>query len=135
MVVGFTCGAFDLFHAGHVLMLKECKDLCDYLIVGIKTNPSKDTPNKNKPIQSIVERQVEVWACEHVDEVFVYETEKDLEELLSFIDIDVRFIGEDWKDKQITGKEICDRRGIKIAYTKRDHNFSTSSLRERIKCS
>ena len=116
-------------------MLRECKDLCDYLIVGIQTDPSLDRKTKHRPIQSIVERQLEVSACEHVDEILVYETEKDLEELLSVLPIDVRFVGEDWKSKTITGKEICDKRGIEIAYTIREHNYSTSGLRERIKCS
>jgi len=135
MLIGFTCGTFDLFHVGHVLMLEECKKQCDYLIVGVKTNPQSDLKGKNKPVQSIVERQLQVMGCRYVDKVLVYETEMDLNVLLCTLSIDIRFIGEDWKDKPITGKDICDKRGIEIVYTKRDHNFSTSNLRERIKCS
>jgi len=135
MIKGFTCGAFDLFHAGHVSMLRECKKFCDFLTVGLQTDPSKDRPDKNKPIQSIVERQVMLRACRYVDAIRIYETEKDLEELLSLLDIDVRIMGADHKDGFITGKEICEKRGIKIIYNTRDHHFSTTELRERIKCS
>jgi len=135
MKVGITFGTFDLFHAGHILMLKECKDECDYLIVGIQTDPSIDRPDKNKPIQSIVERQIEVDGCRYVDDIIVYETEKDLEDILSCFDIDVRIVGEDHRNGFMTGEDICKKRGIEIIYNKRDHNFSTSELKERIKCS
>lgn len=133
MKIGFTCGAFDMFHAGHILMLKECKDACDYLIVGIQTDPTIDRPEKNKPIMSIFERQMVVKACKYVDEIIVYETEKDLEDILSTIDIDIRIVGIDHRHGFMTGKEICKKRGIKIYYNKRDHRFSTTSLRERVK--
>jgi glycerol-3-phosphate cytidylyltransferase len=133
MKIGFTCGTFDLMHIGHILMFKECKSVCDYLIVGIQTDPTIDRPKKNKPIQSIVERQVQVKACRYVDEVIVYETEKDLEDILSSFDINIRILGIDHKDGFMTGKEICERRGIEMYYNKRDHNFSTTNLRERIK--
>lgn len=116
-------------------MLRECKKFCDFLTVGLQTDPSKDRPDKNKPIQSIVERQVMLRACRYVDAIRIYETEKDLEELLSLLDIDVRIMGADHKDGFITGKEICEKRGIKIIYNTRDHHFSTTELRERIKCS
>lgn len=133
MKIGFTCGAFDMFHAGHILMLKKCKDVCDYLIVGIQTDPTIDRPEKNKPIMSIFERQMVVKACKYVDEIIVYETEKDLEDILSTIDIDIRIVGIDHKNGFMTGYEICKKRGIKIYYNKRDHRFSTTSLRERVK--
>jgi glycerol-3-phosphate cytidylyltransferase len=135
MITGFTCGTFDLFHAGHILMLDECKKQCDHLIVGIQTNPHLDRKDKNKPIQSIVERQIEVSACKYVDDIIVYETEEDLNVLLCTLPINVRFIGKDWEGKQITGGDICKRRGIEIVYNKRDHPFSTTELKERIKCS
>ncbi len=132
-IVGFSCGSFDLFHGGHVSMLRECKKVCDELIVGIQTDPTIDRSKKNKPIQSIVERQISVGACRYVDKITVYETEKDLEDLLSILDIDIRIVGADWKGKSFTGKEICAKRGIEIHYNTRDHRFSTSELRERIK--
>jgi glycerol-3-phosphate cytidylyltransferase len=131
-MIGFTCGTFDLFHAGHVLMLKECKNVCDYLIVGIQTDPSIDRPEKNKPIQSIVERQIQVLGCRYVDEIIVYETEKDLETILSALDINIRILGADYKTKKITGVEICEKRDIKMYFNKRDHGFSSTRLRERI---
>ena len=116
-------------------MLDECKKQCDHLIVGIQTNPHLDRKDKNKPIQSIVERQIEVSACKYVDDIIVYETEEDLNVLLCTLPINVRFIGEDWKDKQITGADVCKSRGIHIRFTKREHPFSTTELKERIKCS
>ena len=131
-IKGFTCGSFDLFHAGHVAMLAECKKHCDYLIVGIQTNPHIDRKEKNKPVQSIIERQVQVKACKYVDETIVYETEKDLLLLLSLLDINIRFIGQDWKSGNITGGDICERRKIHIHYNTRYHNLSTSELRKRI---
>ena len=134
MKIGFTCGVFDLFHAGHVLMLQDCRKFCEYLLVGIQTDPSIDRPDKNKPAQSIIERQIQVNGCRHVNATIVYETEKDLEEILSSLDINVRIVGEDHKNGFMTGAEICKKRGIEIIYNKRDHGYSTSSLRERIKC-
>jgi glycerol-3-phosphate cytidylyltransferase len=130
---GFTCGVFDLLHIGHLAMLGECKKRCDYLIVGIQTDPTIDRPEKDKPIQSIVERQMQVRACKYVDSTIVYETEEDLEDLLSILDINVRFVGVDHKKGFMTGEEICKKRNIEIVYTPRDHGFSSTDLRERIK--
>jgi len=130
---GFTASAFDLFHAGHVMMLEEAKKQCDWLIVAIQVDPAVDRPGiKNKPVQSIIERQIQVSACRHVDEIVVYNTEKDLEDILMTYPIDVRIIGEEYRDKPFTGKEICERRGIDIYYNKRDHFFSSSDLRKRV---
>ena len=131
--IGFTCSTFDLLHAGHILMLAECKSICDYLIVGLQTDPTIDRPEiKNKPVQSIVERYVQLKAVKFVDEIIVYQTEKDLEDLLMFLPISIRIIGEEYRDKHYTGKEICEQRGIKIYYNERKHSFSTTELRKRV---
>ena len=131
--VGFTCSTFDLLHAGHILMLAEAKSVCEYLIVGLQLDPSIDRPeNKNKPVQSIVERYVQLSAVKFVDEIIVYQNEKDLEDLLMFIPITIRIIGEEYRDKNFTGKEICEQRGIRIFYNDRKHSFSTTELRNRI---
>ena len=130
--VGFTCSTFDLLHAGHILMLAECKQVCDYLIVGVQSDPTIDRPGvKNKPVQSIVERYVQLSAVKFVDEIIVYNTEKDLEDMLMFLPLSVRIIGEEYKDKDFTGKQICEDRGIKIWYNSRTHRFSSSELRQR----
>ena len=130
--VGFTCSTFDLLHAGHILMLAECKQICDYLIVGVQSDPTVDRPGtKNKPVQSIVERYVQLSAVKFVDEIIVYNTEKDLEDMLMFLPINVRIIGEEYKDKDFTGKQICEERGIKIWFNSRSHRFSSSELRQR----
>ena len=130
--VGFTCSTFDLLHAGHILMLAECKQICDYLIVGVQSDPTIDRPGvKNKPVQSIVERYVQLSAVKFVDEIIVYNTEKDLEDMLMFLPISVRIIGEEYKDKDFTGKQICEDRGIKVWYNSRNHRFSSSELRQR----
>ena len=130
--IGFTCSTFDLLHAGHILMLAECKSICDYLIVGLQTDPTIDRPEiKNKPVQSIVERYVQLSAVKFVDEIVVYDTEKDLEDLLMFLPISMRICGEEYKDKHLTGRDICDTRGIKIYYNSRTHRFSSSELRQR----
>ena len=130
--VGFTCSTFDLLHAGHILMLAECKQICDYLIVGVQSDPTIDGPGvKNKPVQSIVERYVQLSAVKFVDEIIVYNTEKDLEDMLMFLPISVRIIGEEYKDKDFTGKQICEDRGIKIWFNSRSHRFSSSELRQR----
>lgn len=125
---GFTCGAFDLTHAGHFLMFKECKENCDYLIVGLQSDPTLDRPEKNKPIQSIEERLIQVSSCKYVDGVIIYHTEADLLELLDAIKPDIRFIGSDWKGKQFTGHEL----DIPIFWNSREHNFSSTNLRKRI---
>jgi len=130
--VGFTCSTFDLLHAGHILMLAECKQVCDYLIVGVQSDPTVDRPGtKNKPVQSIVERYVQLSAVKFVDQIIIYNTEKDLEDMLMFLPLAVRIIGEEYKDKEFTGKKICEDRGIKIWYNSRNHRFSSSELRQR----
>jgi len=130
--VGFTCSTFDLLHAGHILMLAEAKSICDYLIVGIQSDPTIDRPDvKNKPVQSIVERYVQLSAVKFIDEIIVYDTEKDLEDLLMFLPVTIRIIGEEYRDKPFTGKNICEDRGIKIFYNSRTHRFSSSELRQR----
>ena len=131
--IGITFSTFDLFHAGHVAMLAEAKNHCDYLIAALQTDPTIDRPDtKNKPIQSIVERQIQLSTNRNVDEVVVYQTEKDLEDLLLILPVDVRIIGVEYADKEFTGKSICRDRGIDIVYNKRDHSFSSSSLRKRV---
>ena len=131
--VGFTCSTFDLLHAGHILMLAEAKSVCDYLIVGLQLDPSIDRPDtKNSPVQSIVERHVQLSAVKYVDEIIVYQTEKDLEDLLMFLPITIRIIGEEYENKNFTGKNICEQRNIKIYYNQRKHSFSTTELRNRV---
>lgn len=130
--IGFTCSTFDLLHAGHILMLAECKSVCDYLIVAVQSDPTIDRPDvKNKPVQSVVERYVQLSAVKFIDQIIVYDTEKDLEDLLMFLPITVRIIGEEYKDKDFTGKQICEDRGIKVWYNSRNHRFSSSELRKR----
>jgi glycerol-3-phosphate cytidylyltransferase len=130
-VVGFTCSTFDLLHAGHILMLAEIKESCDRLIVGLQNDPTVDRPTKNKPVQSIVERYVQLSAVKYVDDIIVYNTEKDLEDLLMFLPINIRFVGEEYQGKDFTGKNICEDRDIKIIYNSRKHRFSSSELRQR----
>jgi glycerol-3-phosphate cytidylyltransferase len=131
--IGITFSTFDLLHAGHIAMLAEVKNYCDYLICGLQTDPTIDRPDtKNKPIQSIVERQITLSACRFVDEIVVYQTEKDLEDILLTLPIDVRILGVEYKDKDFTGRNICEQRGIEIVYNGRDHSFSSSSLRKRV---
>jgi len=125
-MIGFTCGAFDLLHAGHVVMFKEAKANCKYLIVGLQTDPSIDRQEKNKPVQSIYERYVQLKAVKYIDEVIPYDTEKSLLDLLNSIHIDIRFIGEDYTDRHFTGKGIHE-----VYYTSRKHSFSTTELRSR----
>lgn len=127
--VGFTASAFDLLHAGHILMLKEAKAQCDYLIVGLQVDPTIDRPNKNKPVQSITERYIQLAAVTYVDEIIVYSTEDDLLQVLKSYPIDVRIIGEDYKGKQFTGHDL----GLHdIYYNSRKHDYSSSNLRKRI---
>ena len=131
--VGFTCSTFDLLHAGHVIMLREAKEHCDYLIVGLQTDPTIDRPgDKNKPVQSLVERYAQLSAVEYVDEIVPYETEQDLIDILTMYHIDMRVLGEEYREKDFTGKEVCRKRGIELYFNKRDHRFSTSDLRERV---
>tara|TARA_B100000214_G_scaffold372855_1_gene351933 strand:+ start:87 stop:476 length:390 start_codon:yes stop_codon:yes gene_type:complete len=128
-MIGFTCGAFDLLHAGHIVMLEESKSKCDKLIVGLQTDPSIDRPEKNKPIQSVYERFIQLNAVKYVDQIIPYDTEESLIDLLQSQHIDIRFIGEDYREKKFTGSELP----INIEYTSRKHSFSSSSLRERVK--
>lgn len=132
MKVGFTCSTFDLLHAGHVMMLREAKTVCDYLIVGLQTDPSIDRQDKNKPVQTLVERYIQLEAIEYVDEIIPYQTETDLEDILNMFDINVRILGEEYKDGKFTGRAICAKRGIELYYNKRDHRFSSSDLRKRV---
>tara|TARA_B100000212_G_C27194972_1_gene456244 strand:- start:23 stop:427 length:405 start_codon:yes stop_codon:yes gene_type:complete len=132
MRVGFTCSTFDLLHAGHVQMLREAKEQCEYLIVGLQFDPSIDRKNKNSPIQTIVERYTQLKAVGYVDEIIPYGTEQDLEDILSMYHIDVRILGEEYRDKDFTGKDICRKREIELYYNKRDHRFSSSDLRRRV---
>ena len=132
MRVGFTCSTFDLLHAGHVSMLREAKEQCDYLICGLQMDPTVDRPNKNSPIQTVVERYTQLNAVKYVDEIIPYSTEKDLEDILEMYHIDVRILGEEYRDKDFTGKDICRKRGIQLHFNKRDHRFSSSDLRKRV---
>ena len=130
--IGFTCSTFDLLHAGHVTMLEEAKRECDYLIVGLQNDPTKDRPEKNAPVQSIVERQIQLSAIKYVDEIVIYNTEQDLIDLLLTLPIDFRVLGVEYKGKDFTGKDLAKQRGIKIVYNGRDHSFSSTSLRKRV---
>jgi len=131
--VGITFSTFDMLHAGHIAMLSEAKNHCDYLICGLQTDPTIDRPEtKNHPVQSIVERQIQLAACRYVDEVVVYSTEQDLRDLLLILPIDVRILGVEYADKDFTGREECFDRGIEIIFNQRDHSFSSSSLRKRV---
>jgi glycerol-3-phosphate cytidylyltransferase len=130
--IGFTASTFDLLHAGHVVMLEEAKRHCDYLIVGLQIDPTLDRDHKNAPIQSIVERQIQLSAIKYVDEIVIYNTEADLEDLLLTLPINVKVMGEEYKGKDFTGKQICKDRGIKLIYNGRDHSFSSTSLRKRV---
>ena len=135
MKIGFTWSTFDLLHAGHVQMLREAKEQCDHLICGLQIDPSIDRKEKNSPVQTLVERYTQLIALSYVDEIIPYQTEKDLEDILEMYHIDVRILGEEYKEKDFTGKDICKKRGIQLHFNKRDHRFSTSDLRERVKSS
>jgi glycerol-3-phosphate cytidylyltransferase len=131
--IGITFSTFDMLHAGHVAMLAEAKNHCDYLIAGLQTDPTIDRPDtKNRPVQSIVERQIQLAACRYVDEVVVYQTEQDLIDLLLILPIDVRILGVEYEDKDFTGRDECYARDIQLVYNGRDHSFSSSSLRKRV---
>ena len=132
MRVGFTCSTFDLLHAGHVMMLREAKTVCDYLIVGLQTDPTIDRQEKNKPVQTLLERYIQLNAIEYVDEIVPYQTEQDLEDILNMFPINVRILGEEYKNGKFTGRATCAKRGIELYYNKRDHRFSSSDLRERV---
>jgi glycerol-3-phosphate cytidylyltransferase len=131
--IGITFSTFDMLHAGHIAMLSEARNHCDYLITGLQTDPTIDRPDtKNKPIQSIVERQIQLSACRYVDEVVVYQTEQDLRDLLLILPVDVRILGVEYEGKKFSGDEECYARGINIVFNGRDHSFSSSSLRRRV---
>ena len=131
--IGIVFSAFDMLHAGHIAMLSEAKNHCDYLICGLQTDPTLDRPDsKNKPVQSIVERQIQLAACRYVDEVVVYQTEQDLMDLLLILPLDVRILGVEYADKDFTGRQACLARRIELVFNTRDHSFSSSSLRKRM---
>ncbi len=125
---GFTASCFDLFHAGHIMMLREAKAQCNYLIVGLQTDPTIDRPTKNKPVQSVVERFIQLEACKYVDEIVVYATEKDLRDVLLAYPIDIRILGDEYQGKEFTGHDIQ----MEFYFNSRKHDFSTSELRQRV---
>jgi len=130
--IGITFSAFDLLHAGHIQMLKDAKDQCDYLICGLQVDPAMDRETKNSPVQSLVERYIQLAAVKYVDEIIPYETEDDLNDILELLPINIRILGEEYRKKDFTGKDVCRRLGIELFFNKRDHRFSSSSLRKRI---
>ena len=133
MKVGITFSTFDLLHAGHIAMLRDAKEHCDYLIAALQSDPTIDRPDsKNPPVQTMVERYTQLAAVKYVDEVIPYQTEKDVEDILEMYNIDMRVLGEEYRDKDFTGKEICRRRGIQLYFNKRDHRFSSTDLRQRV---
>lgn len=132
MKIGITASTFDLLHAGHISMLREAKTQCDYLICALQVDPSVDRAEKNKPVQSLVERWTQLQAVKYVDEIIPYQTERDLEDILQLFNLDVRIIGEEYKHGKFTGRAICAARGIDIYFNKRDHRFSTTDLRQRV---
>jgi glycerol-3-phosphate cytidylyltransferase len=130
--IGIVFSQFDILHAGHIAMLSEAKNHCDYLIAGLQNNAQWDRPDKNAPIQSIVERQISLSAVRFVDEIVVYNTEKDLEDILLTLPVDVRILGVEYMEKDFTGRAICEKRKIELIFNGRDHSFSSSSLRKRV---
>ncbi|WP_406844035.1 adenylyltransferase/cytidyltransferase family protein [Flavobacterium soyae] len=132
MKIGITFSAFDLLHAGHVKMLEEAKQNCDYLIAGLQTDPTLDRPTKNKPTQTVVERYIQLKACKFVDEIVPYATEQDLEDILKSFTIDVRILGDEYKEKDFTGRTYCEEKGIELYFNTRDHRFSSTNLRHEV---
>ncbi len=132
MKIGITFSAFDLLHAGHIKMLEEAKRQCDFLIVALQTDPTIDRPEKNRPSQSVVERYIQLKGCRHVDEIVPYATEQDLEDILRSFKIDVRIIGDEYREKDFTGRSYCEQKGIELYFNVRDHRFSSSSLRKEV---
>ncbi len=130
--IGITFSQFDLLHAGHIAMLAEAKNHCDYLIAGLQNNANWDRPQKNEPIQSLVERQIQLSAVRFVDEIVVYNTEKDLEDILLTLPLDVRILGVEYMQSEFTGRAICEKRKIELVFNSRDHSFSSTNLRERV---
>jgi glycerol-3-phosphate cytidylyltransferase len=133
MKIGITCSSFDLLHAGHIKMLEEAKQHCDFLICALQTDPTIDRPEKNKPIQSIVERWIQLDAVKYVDQIVPYATEEDLENIFKSFKLDVRIIGEEYRESDFTAKDICKKQNIKVIYNGRGHGWSSSGLRNRIK--
>lgn len=132
LIKGLTASSFDLLHAGHIQMLEDAKGECDYLICALQTDPSVDRPEKNKPIQSLYERYIQLRAVRWVDDIIPYTTEEELLQLTEIIHPDVRIIGEEYKEKDFTGKDYCQKNGINIYYNRRQHALSTSDLRKRV---
>jgi len=132
LTIGITFSQFDLLHAGHIAMLAEAKNHCDYLIAGLQNNAQWDRPQKNAPIQSLVERQIQLSAVRFVDEIVVYNTEKDLEDILLTLPLDVRILGVEYMQSEFTGRAICEKRKIQLVFNGRDHSFSSTNLRERV---
>lgn len=133
MKVGITFSTFDLLHAGHIGMLREAKQHCDYLIVGLQTDPTIDRPEtKNKPVQTLVERYAQLNAVKFIDEIVPYQTEQDVVDILELFEIHIRFLGEEYREKDFSGKDVCRKRGIELHFNKRDHRFSSSDLRKRV---
>jgi len=131
-IIGLTASTFDLLHAGHCAMLREAKDHCDYLICALQVDPSIDRAEKNAPVQTLVERWLQLQSVKYVDEIIPYQTEEDLKDILQMFDLDLRIIGQEYKSMKFTGRDICSQRNIEIYYNKRDHRFSTSDLRKRV---
>ena len=131
--IGFTASTFDLLHAGHVQMLREAKDHCDYLMCGLQIDPTIDRKEKNSPVQTVVERYTQLNGVKYVDEIIPYSTERDLEDILEMYHIDIRILGEEYKDKEFTGRDICKKRDIELYFNKREHRCSSSDLRNRVK--
>lgn len=131
-IIGITFGAFDLLHTGHLLFLHECKKQCDILVVGLQTDPTIDRKEKNKPIQSIYERFTQLIKAQDVSSIVPYDTEADLINILAASEIDVRFLGSDYRSLPITGEELCNEKGIELIFIDRLHNYSTSELRDRV---
>jgi glycerol-3-phosphate cytidylyltransferase len=130
--IGLTLSTFDLLHAGHVAMLREAKTICDYLICGLQVDPSLDRDDKNAPVQTLVERYVQLAGVKYVDEIVCYQGENDVIDILEMFDINVKIMGEEYKNKDFTGKEVCRRKGIRLYFNKREHRFSSSDLRRRV---
>ncbi|WP_289662506.1 adenylyltransferase/cytidyltransferase family protein [Flavobacterium panacagri] len=132
MKIGITFSAFDLLHAGHIKMLEEAKSQCDYLIAGLQIDPTLDRPEKNSPTQTVVERYIQLKGCKFVDEIVPYSTEQDLDDILRSFKIDIRILGDEYKDQNFTGRAYCEKKGIELYFNIRDHRFSSSGLRKEV---
>ena len=132
MITALTASTFDLLHAGHIQMLRDAKTQCDYLICALQVDPSMDRPEKNSPVQSLVERYTQLAAVKYVDEIVCYQTEDDLMDIIQMYPINLRVLGEEYRDKDFTGKDECRRLGIQLYFNKREHRFSSSGRRKRV---